>query len=299
MHNNTEDDYKEGVKNRYELVKNEIHATYLIAPTRAKLSKLCWEIFEGEKMHQSDLNVFNTLLGLPFDINKKNEFKKHKDKFRPIETFFKGETNPLEIDKVDLAAVLVDFQPRPFSRFRTSDLSLDYNGLGISSDPEFAPQEEHGNSGTKKPVSTEGRPARKFKFLREIIKGSKKETAILVGIIIMLLFTFSYLNYFKKACMQWSEDHYEIVYCDKPMEGNFNDVVELDDDLLNFKKINVCDTTNCFKPDGEAIVWYAKTDKGVDFFNANGYGRHPETKKALRPVSEYIRGKYKKPCGSK
>ena len=88
----------------------------MYSPSRGKLRDLCWLIFENNPT-QDDLNVFRNLFCLDFDHTKKNKFKEQKDKFRPIETFFKGETDPLNIDAINLAAIIVDFQPRPFKKF--------------------------------------------------------------------------------------------------------------------------------------------------------------------------------------
>lgn len=126
MCNNTvEDYYKIAVKKRYEEVKNGVNFNFLNAPTRGKLRTLCWELFETQNMHSDDLIVFNSLLGFPFDLNTKNTFKKHSNEFRPIETFLKGETDPLSIEVVDMAAILVDFEARPFNKFRLKELFKD------------------------------------------------------------------------------------------------------------------------------------------------------------------------------
>ncbi|MBZ4033348.1 hypothetical protein K6T82_01115 [Flavobacterium sp. 17A] len=115
MHNSLEA-YKKAIKNKYEIEKEGEHFDYLYNPSRGKLRDLCWLIFENNPT-QDDLNVFKNLLCLDFDHSKKNKFKEQKDKFRPIETFFKGETDPSNIDAINLAAVIVDFQPRPFKKF--------------------------------------------------------------------------------------------------------------------------------------------------------------------------------------
>jgi len=85
-------------------------------PSRGKLRDFCWLIFESNPT-QDDLNVFRNLFSLDFDHTKKKKFKEQKDKFRPIETFFKGETDPVNIDAINMAAIMVDFQPRPFKKF--------------------------------------------------------------------------------------------------------------------------------------------------------------------------------------
>ena len=115
MHHTLEE-YKKAIKIKYEIEKEAEHFDFLYNPSRGKLRDLCWLIFENNPTKE-DLNVFRNLFCLDFDHTKKNKFKEQKDKFRPIETFFKGETDPSNIDAINLAAVMVDFQPRPFKKF--------------------------------------------------------------------------------------------------------------------------------------------------------------------------------------
>ncbi len=116
MQNNTLEKYKTAIRKKYETEKEGKYFDYLYKPSRGKLRDLCWLIFENNPTKE-DLNVFSNLLGLDFDHNKKNKFKEKKDKFRPIETFFKGETDPSNIDAINMAAILVDFELRPFKKF--------------------------------------------------------------------------------------------------------------------------------------------------------------------------------------
>ena len=83
---------------------------------------MCWELFQHQNRNQDDLTVFSSLLGLAFDVNKKNSFDKQIDKFRPIDNFFKGESDPTILDVVNMAAILVDFKARPFNKFRIQEL---------------------------------------------------------------------------------------------------------------------------------------------------------------------------------
>lgn len=114
--NNTLEEYKKAIKIKYEIEKDGEYFDFLYHPSRGKLRDLCWLIFEDNPT-PDDLKVFRNLLCVDFDYTQKNKFKNQKDKFRPIETFFKGETDPSNIDAINLAAVLVDFQPRPFKKF--------------------------------------------------------------------------------------------------------------------------------------------------------------------------------------
>ena len=116
MQNNTLEKYKKSIRKKYEIEKEGKYFDYLYKPSRGVLRDLCWLIFENNPT-KDDLNVFSNLLGLDFDHSKKNKFKEKKDKFRPIETFFKGETELSNIDAINMAAILVDFELRPFKRF--------------------------------------------------------------------------------------------------------------------------------------------------------------------------------------
>ena len=115
-------------------------------------------------------------------------------------------------------------------------------------------------------------------------------------LIVLIVLSFAFTSYFifqKKQCMQWSDDHYELVDCELSANDlvNFNTIKPFDKNLIDLQKINICDTTVFFK-NGEAIIWYAKTENGIEFFNT--HGRHPENDNALKPVTPYILNKYVK-----
>ena len=301
MSNTTFEDYKIAVKNKYEEEKDGRYFTYLSAPTRAKLRDLCWEIFEKPNVHQDDLTVFNTFLGLPFSINTKNKFKEQKDKFRPIETFFKGETDPANVDAVNLAAILLDFTPRPYARFRTSNLERVDKEIKEDSHSELVIEKEEQLE--IPPEKDEVKPTIKHTPIsffisfkencRDTLLKKSRGTIISVALIFCLISAVIYFAFFKKDCMQWSGDHYERVDCDLKVNGFVVSswIERFDESKFYLRKIKVCDTTTFFK-NGEAIIWYAKTTHGVDFFNT--HGRHPENDNPLRPVTHYILNKYSK-----
>nr|WP_294789315.1 hypothetical protein [uncultured Flavobacterium sp.] len=320
-----EDLYKNAVKKKYEEVKNGDDHIYLNAPTRGKLNKLCWEIFKTKPVSTDDKVVFNTLLGFPFDLNTKNTFKSNTNQFRPIETFLKGETDPDKIEVVDLAAILVDFELRPFNKFRKQvdpedvEFIKDLRDTNFTKDkvatdtledkevietftdsettsdieepeqieieePEPTPTDEQKNTSMARMnfTNTDTKPPPTiFRFFA-------------IGVVLIGLGFIIYLTLPDTECMQWSNDHYEIVDCNQETQGfvKINQVELLDKSLINLKKVKVCDTTPCFDKNGAAIIWYAKTANGIDFFN--GHGRHPENNKALRPITPYIFNKYVK-----
>lgn len=291
MYNYTIEDYKKAVKAKYEIERQKVNFAYLENPAQGKLRDLCWEKFI-EGVSQDDLNVFNDFFGFPFDAAKKNSFKEQKDKFRPIVSFFKGRTDPANIEAIDLAAILVDFQNRPFNKYRTKGRSEE---MVLGDLKEVMP--DNYIRDTEKPKDFKELADYNIKSFTGNTKPERKPNKlnyIGAAVVVCLIGLIIYLTLPEKQCMQWSNDHYEMVDCDLKIEGlgMANKIELLDKSLVNLKKINVCDTTTCFDKNGQAIIWYAKTANGIDFFN--GHGRHPETSGSLRPVTRYILNKYVK-----
>lgn len=207
MPNNTFEDYKIAVKKKFKEEKEGRHSNYLSSPTRAKLRDLCWEIFERQDSHPDDLTVFNSFFGFPFDLATKNKFREEIDKFRPIETFFKEATDPTNVDAVNLGAILLDFHPRPFSKFRTCDLvgvdkesdnlsDLELHNKNADGALLIAGSENTATVGTKTAFFV----GIKDRFLESLVKKSKWEI-VGVALIFSLLFIVTYLAFLKKnAC---------------------------------------------------------------------------------------------------
>ncbi|MCA1919506.1 MAG: hypothetical protein LDL38_08920 [Flavobacterium piscis] len=335
MPNNTFDDYKIAVKNKYEEVRNSEYFVYLDNPTRGRLRNLCWELFLQQNRNQDDLNVFSSLLGLSFDVTKKNKFDDQKDKFRPIETFFKGETDPANVEAVNMAAILVGFEARPFNKFRIHNLYPDEirgdDGVVLvnqqkgqnegSGDLEVFLDEKEREKGIEKGIIQEKEHV-EVKESEEVTESTTEEikstpqainafvsiqektpgklnkrirnTIIGLGLVLFIGFPVIFFAFPNKGCMQWTGNNYEIVDCD--LKAADNNIELLDPNLVNLKRIKVCDTTPFFKNE-KAIVFYARSGDSLECFNQ--IGPHPERRSQyLRPITSYMIGKYvsNKPC---
>lgn len=119
-HNNTLELYKKAIRAKFEIEKDGVHSDFLISPSRAKLRKFCLEIFKLNQ-NPNDLVIFSSFFKFDFSPTCSGKLKDQTDKFRPIETFFKGETDLSDIEAVNMAAILVDFQPRPYLKFAKSN----------------------------------------------------------------------------------------------------------------------------------------------------------------------------------
>ncbi|KAF2328768.1 hypothetical protein [Flavobacterium ginsenosidimutans] len=324
-----ENDYREAIRNKFRIEKTEgKHSHYLSNPSQALLRDLCWEIFSSNPKDE-DLSVYRNFFRTDFK-SEEDTSTKYTDKFKKVGGFYRGEKNPANITTVDLAAILVDFQPRPFNKFRKEidpeDLKLieelrdtnfpknDFFSDNLTDEVEIEKVADLKSEEQEQIQSQESELIQNQKLesvpmpivsVTSVVKEDKEKpeniipTKLLhIGIVTFVVFglvaAVIYFAFFNKQCMQWSEDHYEIVDCSSKIEGNFNEIIRLDKDLLDFRKIKACDTTTCFLTNGDPIVWYGKTANGIDFFNDNGNGLHPENKKALHPMTGYMFSKYLK-----
>jgi len=61
--------------------------------------------------------------------------------------------------------------------------------------------------------------------------------------------------------------------------------------IESFEQLDPSCETQFFNEDGSAKVWYVKNKDGkLEYFSS--YGLHPKTGKALRPITQYMIGKY-------
>ncbi len=117
----------------------------------------------------------------------------------------------------------------------------------------------------------------------------KKKTISLNKFIIgglVIVSTYFGIDAVRDKCMIWKVDHFEKISCEEEKAKPINESL-----LLNFKKI----TPNCeylfFSKNGDVQVWYGKNNRReIEFFTQLGV--HPETGKALKPISRYIIEKY-------
>lgn len=318
-----ENNYKEAIRNKFKIERVEgKYSHYLNNPSQALLRDLCWEIFSSNPK-MDDLSVYRNFFRTEFN-SEENTSTQYTDKFKKVGGFYKGDIKPANISTVELAAILVDFHPRPFNKFKREideeELKMINELRDINISPKevsstelmeereiksfadskitFVIEEETQSEQEQEPESVQndeqgsdnGDTVKRMK--------SYKLRYIAIAAVLALLGTIVFLALSEKQCMQWSGNHYEIVDCDLKIEGfGIPAPIELlDKSLVNLQKVNVCDTTTCFDKNGEAIIWYAKTANGVDFFNC--HGRHPENSNPLRPVTRYILNKYARKSAS-
>lgn len=277
MKQNDFEEYKKAVKLRYEEEKNGNYSSFILQPSRANLRKLCVERLK-ENPSTDDLNSFKIFLGFEFKPENRNRLKDETDRFRTIENFLKGSSDSNDVEVINLAAILVDFTPRPFLKF----IKLHKGEEDIIA---------------VNPVEKEGTKTVKTALLSPEKKSIPKKKLIMGLLGFTALFSIGYtakdLVLPEKQCMQWQADHYELIDCQSNVNSLYaaSPIIPIDKDMLELNKLKVCDSTAFFEG-GKAIIWYCKVDDNPEFFDGPGF--HPITGKALRPVTEYIIDKYVK-----
>ncbi len=143
-------------------------------------------------------------------------------------------------------------------------------------------------------------PIDKKKAIPEIVRPttSQKTMAFFkknkITLIVILLFVVGIGGYFyitRQRWMEWQDTHYVEVSFDsqKLNEGTLKFYKE--ERIENFKRIIANCSTQYFRKDGEVNIWYGKNKDGkLQYFTS--YGLHPETGKTLKPITQYMIGKY-------
>ncbi|MGL2965867.1 hypothetical protein [Flavobacterium sp. XGLA_31] len=277
MKQNDLEAYKKAIKQQYQKEKEGIYSGFLLQPSRANLRRLCVERLKNNQ-HQDDLTTFKVFFGFEFGEGIMNKLQAETDRFRAIENFIKGKTDTNDLESINLLAILVDYTPRPFLKFAKQ-------GNREEKESEVIVKRQEEITQVEKPLAVIDR------------KKKSKKNIFYAFIAAIGLFTMAYTTkdivFPKKECMQWQEDHYEIMTCDSQINSRFSEssIIPIDESIMELKKIKVSDTTTFFEG-GKAKIWYCKVDGVPEYFDGPGF--HPITGKALRPITNYMINKYVK-----
>lgn len=283
----TLNEYKTAIRTQYEKKKIEDITGILMNPSPAQLRNLCL-IFFDESLSKND----ETTMKLFFNVKEEGSLRKSIEKceisrFRPIRSFLLGEKNSEDRTRIEMAAIIVDYNPRPYKRYLQIGDTKEI-GVGISQRVE---QKEI----IIDKIDLEG-------LIKNDVITKNWKSIKRVGFIIMILISLSFMTYSvkdiifpPKECMQWKENHYEAVDCsnDKLGIGQLTLIVPIDEKIMKLEKLDPKAGLEFFKND-KPIVWYYKKDGEIELFNQPGF--YPETAKPLKPITNYIIQKYKLKC---
>lgn len=285
MNKITFEEYKNAIKAQYEAKKIDgIYGSGDISNiTPAQLRDLCWRISEMG-MAKTDESIFRFF----FNANENEKLGRAIENFgtgklKSVISFLNGKKSE-NTTRIELASIIIDFNPRPFKRYCQNQ---GINNIGAI---EISPLEEQkefvgNNLGLGELFGNQ-----KITKNRNVIKIGLSFVALLFVFIILKTAIFP-----TKECMQWKENHYEAVDCsnDKLGIGQLNLIVPIDEQIMKLKKLDSKARLEFFKND-KSIVWYYKKGGEIELFNQPGF--HPETAKQLKPITHYIIQKYKLNC---
>ncbi|WP_028298947.1 hypothetical protein [Olivibacter sitiensis] len=256
------------------------------------------------------------------------------DKLKPLRKFIIGETEqPREII-VKLLAILIDFKPRPYSKWKEecqiipkendelnqskqkSDVSSSIVFITIEDEPLDAQKMQNRETEIRERDNTTETKAKidgqavdqsatvnitnTKKTLPNIyIEILKSRYRIIItyslGILVACSGLFFYFQKSNKGCMIWTGYQYERTSCDK--QSGKPPIVTYNDSL--YKQMTRIEDPNTLTKNDIGSTWYAIIQKdSLEFYTSPGY--HPlNPNKKLKPLTEYILNKYVKESKSK
>lgn len=124
------------------------------------------------------------------------------------------------------------------------------------------------------------------------ISGKRKHNIIIVCIIAILVIAITiYISIDKARWMIWHKDRYIEIDFDSKIHSVEKLKVYDEVRIKKFNKISPSCEYLFFKKDGSVNVWYGKNaKKEIEFFT--DLGRHPDTGKTLKPITQYMIDKY-------
>lgn len=326
---NNYSDYKKALKAKYEQEKTGVNTSFLLQLTPARLRDLTLYIFRGTT-DPDDLKTFEHFMGFPFDPSGVQKINNKIDAFRPLISFLKNRSDLSNLIAVDMLAVLLDFNPRPFHKFRKKtvinentliDIDTVKKETDIGKVVENTLRENETTELDESKIEAVDEGPQDEVFQDEIIHqknslihlmssgenkesvpkrnkiSAKQKTFLATGLGILALGTSVFYNVkisSQKECMQWNNDRYIAVDCENTTNGimGITSAIPIDISVIEkFRKIAVDSTTVFFNAKGDPIVWYSKNPSGeIDYFNQPGL--HPETQATLRKITPHIINKY-------
>jgi hypothetical protein len=286
----TFEEYKNAIKTKYQIFKLEEPTGILLNPSPAQLRNLCLILFD-KSLSINDENTFRVFLNAKEGDDLRRAIERFEiARFRPIISFLTGEKESDNPARIELAAILVDYEKRPYNRFLREELVTNTPKSGLT-EISSSPKKDNDLSSDDVDVEIKSFVGEPIKPILKLKSGFKKVYLAALAMILVFagLFTIWSFNN-EENCMVWNMDHYEEIPCEKVSDAMtlFKPIVIKKDESLisNFKKIKACDTTTFFKM-GKPCIWYGKSfDGSYEYFTAPGL--HPETERTLKPITQYI-----------
>jgi hypothetical protein len=278
-------DYKQAIKEQYKVAIEQDLSGILANPSPAQMRNLCLIICD-KVLSRTDEEIFRMFFeAKEGEVLKKAINRCNIDRFKTIISFLKGTNDSQDNIRIELAAIVVNFENRPYSTYSKPE-----GGCVIETGSD-----KHTILGGKLQTTSlqDNHPEIPQFGLVKSRATNKWAAVVLIAVAAISGFALSKTVFKEKECMRWQNNHYEMVDCETTAQSfsSVNEIVPLKEELVDFRKVEVHDTTTFFV-NGKPRYWYGKVNGKPEFFNSVGNGMHPETGKALKPVSAYIIKKY-------
>ena len=185
------DRYRAEIAEEYARARHGVNADYLLKPSPARLRNLCL-ILHDQGLNSVDIEIIRRFFSSGKDGDLGSAIRHcDTDKLRPIQRFFLGQSELSPMESVNLSALLINFEPRPFLKYKGNEpLAKPESGQKQKPDTEFTPH----------------RQKLKHRYRSSIIAGICVAVASIFGI---------KLTFFRKDlhCMKWENDHFVEVNC--------------------------------------------------------------------------------------
>jgi len=279
----TFEEYKEGIKAQFQAIKREgIYGSGdLSNVTPAQLRDLCLRKAENQ-LNPKDEMVFRYFFNAKEGEKLTRAIENYGiGKLKSVISFLKGEKNSENRNRIELAAILVDFNPRPFHSYFSNE------GKDIIVLKE--PSQEIKETSNEERIAFVAVSEKEIKSEqnKSILERYKKQLATGAVLCSMGIGLVSLLP--KKECMQWNTNHYEVVDCSSQSSSAIDLRIPINNERLGLKKLEP-KTIKTYFENGQPSVWYAKIEGKIELFNQPGL--HPTTGKTLKPITQYIINKY-------
>ncbi|WP_433832759.1 hypothetical protein [Flavobacterium anhuiense] len=302
MNNFTIIDYKNAIRLHYKIAMEKDVSGTLSDLTPAQLRDFYLRLAE-KGLSEIDKKILELFFGAKENLSLKKAIENFNvGKLKAIINFLEG-TNTENRTRIEMAAILVDFQHRPYRDFekfgilQQEDLIENDKNLPFSNsklkEKFFSENETKEEGGKDIEIQTvvvlPPQSPKAIKSLKEKLLDNFKKKLLFTGIAIGVVFAGTIIgtSFLKKDCMTWVNDHYEKI---ERSEEGFCETY-YDARYFNLKKIAVCDTTAFFDTNGKAKVFYIKVGNSIECFNQ--YAPYPEnTNKFLRPITKYMIDQY-------
>lgn len=123
----TREEYKKAIKAKYDVVNEDDISGMLAHPTPGNIRDLC-ALIAGTKTLKDDESLLRRFFDVKENENLIKQIEKSDiDKLRPVGHFLKGKTKDAKPIIIELIALLIDFSPRPYSKFSKIDKGMSGN----------------------------------------------------------------------------------------------------------------------------------------------------------------------------